>query len=63
MPTSGRFGWGADCQVRELEGGESVARGCRVYERPSGGGGIFFSAGLGRSMSGTLVMCATIDRM
>jgi hypothetical protein len=41
----GRFGWGADCHVRELEGGERVARGCRVCVRVSGGGDIFQKAG------------------
>jgi hypothetical protein len=40
---SGRLGWGADCHVRELEGGERVARGRRVLGRVSCGVDIFRS--------------------
>jgi hypothetical protein len=47
VATIGKFGCGAVCHVRELDGGERVARGasvyCRVFDilegpRPRGGG-------------------------
>ena len=33
VATIGRVGWGADCHVRELDGGVRVARGLRVCVR------------------------------
>ena len=41
VATIGEIGWGADCQVRELDGGERVARGTRVDEGACSGASIF----------------------
>jgi hypothetical protein len=59
VATIGWEGWGAVCQVREFEGGESVARGRRTcVGDPPGGGGIFNRAFSGDSRVGSMIVAA-----